>query len=298
MKITPYHPFRSEKAREKYLAFYDNRAELWPRDSESKTVTTPSGRTFLRILGPADAPPLVLLPAASSTSLVWSPNIAAFSQSFQVFAVDNIYDFGRSVYKMPFKKITDYMNWLNELFDELGLQNNINLLGYSYGGWLTSQYALHSSHRLSKIVLLAPPATLFPLPAAWAWYGLTALIPHRYFLRNMARWMLNVLAQRKDQASQNLFDDFVEEGFMGLRCFKLKMPVAPTVLSDNELQSIKISALFLVGEHEVIYPAQKAVQRLKQTAPHIKTAIVPDAAHDLTIVQTELVNKKILDFLI
>lgn len=297
MKITPYHPFRSEKAREKYLAFYDNRAELWPRDSESRTVYSSSGQTFIRVLGPADAPPLVLLPAASSTSLVWNPNIAAFSQSYRVYAVDNIYDFGRSVYKIPFKKTTDYMNWLTELFDELGLKSNINLIGYSYGGWLTCQYAMHAPQRLRKMVLLAPPATLFPLPAAWAWYGITALIPHRFFLRNMARWMLNVLAQRKDQASQNLFDDFVEEGFMGIRCFKLKMPVAPTVLSDKELQSIKTPALFLVGEREVVYPAQKAVQRLTQTAPHIKTAVVPDAAHDLTIVQTEYVNKKILEFM-
>ena len=88
-----------------------------------------------------------------------------------------------------------------------------------------------------------------------------------------------------------------EDAFVGLRCFKLKMPVAPTVLSDEELRSIHMPALFLVGENEVIYPARKAVQRLNAVAPGIKTQIIPHAGHDLTIVQAEMVNELVREFL-
>jgi len=91
--------------------------------------------------------------------------------------------------------------------------------------------------------------------------------------------------------------DLVEDAFIGLRCFKLKMPVAPTVLSDEELGSIKMPALFLVGENERIYPAQKAIQRLNTIAPAIKTKLIPNAGHDLTIVQAEMVNEIVLEFL-
>jgi pimeloyl-ACP methyl ester carboxylesterase len=73
--------------------------------------------------------------------------------------------------------------------------------------------------------------------------------------------------------------------------------VNPTVLNDDELQRIKMPTLFLVGEHEKIYSAQKAIQRLHKVAPQIKAEVIPNAGHDLTIVQTEMVNTKVLEFL-
>jgi len=32
-------------------------------------------------------------------------------------------------------------------------------------------------------------------------------------------------------------------------------------------------------------------------APQIKTELIPDAGHDLTIVQSELINNKVIEFL-
>ena len=90
---------------------------------------------------------------------------------------------------------------------------------------------------------------------------------------------------------------YVDDAFMAFRCFKFKMPVAPTVLTDQELQSIKVPTLFLVGENEKIYSARKAVQRLNNVAPQIDTEIIPNAGHDLTILQAEMVNRKVLEFL-
>lgn len=210
--------------------------------------------------------------------------------------MDNIYDFGRSVYTRAFKSPDDFVNWLDELFSALELGNNINLMGLSYGGWLTSQYALHFPERLDKIVLLAPAATILPLPGEWAWRGILAIIPHRYFLKSMTYWLFEDLVQ-KDEASRILVEDMLDDAFMGLRGFKFKMPVHPTVLEDKELQSIKVSALFLVGENEKIYSAKKAIQRLNKVAPHIEAEVIPNGGHDLTIVQAEMVNRKVLEFL-
>ena len=63
------------------------------------------------------------------------------------------------------------------------------------------------------------------------------------------------------------------------------------------MHSISIPTLFLVGEHEVIYPAPEAIDRLNSVAPQIKTELIPNAGHDLTIVQAELVNTKVIEFL-
>ena len=55
--------------------------------------------------------------------------------------------------------------------------------------------------------------------------------------------------------------------------------------------------LFLVGENEKIYSAQAAIQRLNEVAPEIEAVMIPDAGHDLTLVQADLVDTIILDFL-
>jgi pimeloyl-ACP methyl ester carboxylesterase len=55
--------------------------------------------------------------------------------------------------------------------------------------------------------------------------------------------------------------------------------------------------LFLFGENEKIYSAEEAVARLENVAPHVHTKIIPGAGHDLTVVQAEMVNRIILDFL-
>jgi pimeloyl-ACP methyl ester carboxylesterase len=259
-------------------------------------VDTSYGQTFVRISGPAGAPPLVLLHGGGGNSLQWIPNIVALSGSFKVYAVDNIYDFGRSIYTRIIKTSDDFVNWLDEVFSALGLGNNINLMGLSYGGWLTSQYALRFPDRLDKIILLAPGGTVLPLRLVWMMRAVLCLVPHRYFTRNFMYWLLEDLAQ-KDEAGRLMLEEEVDAAVVRLRCFKLNRLVKPTVLQDAELKSIKIPALFLVGENEKIYSAQKAILRLNKVAPHIKTEVIPNAGHDLTVVQAEMVNAKVIEFL-
>ena len=109
-------------------------------------------------------------------------------------------------------------------------------------------------------------------------------------------WLLEDLA-KKDEASRIMLDEEVEAALVRIRSFKPSRLVNPTVLEDEELKSIKVPALYLVGEHEKIYSARKAIQRLHKVAPHIKTEVIPNAGHDLTIVQAEMVNTKVLEFL-
>lgn len=163
MKLPASHPFRTAKAKEEYLALYDLRARQWPVASETRMVETSYGQTFVRISGTTNDQPLVLLPGAAANSLMWMQHIEALSVSYKTYAVDNIYDYGRSVYTRPLKRQEDFVSWLNELFTSLALGDQIHLMGMSYGGWLTSRYALRFPNRLRKIVLLAPPATVLPM---------------------------------------------------------------------------------------------------------------------------------------
>ncbi len=295
-EMTPHHPFRSEIAKKIYLEFYDTKARGWPVESETKMVDTSYGQTFVRISGPTDAPPLVLLPGASANSLMWLPNIRALSQDFRTYAVDNIYDFGRSVFIQKFKVPEDFVKWMDELFTGLELGDGINLVGLSYGGWLTSQYVLQHPNRLNRIVMLAPASTVLPLSLDFLKHSVLSLIPHRHFTKKMINWIMEDWAE-KNEANRLFMEDWIESIFLGGRCFKPKMLVSPTVLTDDDWRNLEVPALFVVGENEKIYSAREALKRLNGVAPHIKTELIPGAGHDLTVVQADLVNKKVIEFL-
>ena len=296
--LPEHYPFKSAAAKVRYLAYYDERAQQWPVDSEASLVETSFGKTFVRVSGPLLAPPLILLPSTSSSSLIWLPNIQALSQQYRVYAIDNIYDVGRSVNIKSINSPDDLVNWLDELFTELDLGDSINLMGLSFGGWLTSQFVLSHPNRINKAVWLAPVATIHQIPGEWAWRAILSALPHRYFMKKfMIEWLFADLLKQNDEISIKHLDQLVEDAMMGLKSYTFRMPVTPTVLSDKELQEIQVPVLFLVGENEKLYPAKTAVMRLNTIAPQIQTDIIPHAGHDLTIVQTTLVNKKILDFL-
>lgn len=291
-----YHPFRSAKAKERFLKLYDEWEKRWPLAFESRTVDTSYGQTFVRISGAAGAPPLILLHGIGGNSLQWIPNIEALSGSYRTYAVDSIYDCGRSIYTRPLTEPDDFVKWLDELFHGLALDRRISLAGLSYGGWQAVLYALRNPERVDKLVLLAPASTVLPLSRAVRFRAMLGALPHRFFARKFIYWLLKDLV-RKDDASKKTADEYINVAYMAMRCFKPKPVIDPTVLTDSELQSIKAPVLFLVGENEKIYSAQKAVERLNKVAPRIHAEIIPHAGHDLTAVQTELVNRKILEFL-
>lgn len=295
-EMTAYHPFRSEAAKKEYLALYEMRVKKWPVDSQTRFVDTAYGQTYVRMSGPVSAPPLVLLHGAGGDSLQWIPNIGGLSRRYRVYAVDNIYDYSRSIYTQIIKDPDDYVKWLDELFSALGLGNHINLMGLSYGGWLTSQYALRFPDRLAKIVLVAPAGTVLPIRVEWILRAVLCFLPHRYFTKSFLFWLLEDLA-KKDEDSRIKLEEEVDAVIVRMRCYKTIRLIRPTVLDDAELRSIKAPTLYLVGEHEKIYSASKAIRRLHKVAPQIKTEVIPDAGHDVTFVQAEMVNKKVLEFL-
>ena len=290
------HPFKSAKAKTQYCAFEDAMAKKWPVLSEERFVQTSYGKTFMRVSGPVGAPPLVLLPGGATNSIIWNANIQALSQNYRAYALDNIYDYGRSVYTREMKTGSDFAGWLNELFDTLRLGNTIRIMGYSYGGWVASQYALYHPERLNHVVLIAPVCTVLPLPNNYIVQMITTLIPLRYFKSKIMYWVWTDLAQRGSSGKQ-LVEDRINYYQMALKCFKFKQTPTPTVLTDAEFQRLQMPVLFLVGEHETVYDAKSAIDRLSRVNPKIKTELISGTGHDLMFTHTEVVNQKVLEFL-
>lgn len=293
--LPAYHPFRSAMAKEVYLAHYARREEAWPLASENRTVETAFGPTFVRVSGPSNAPPLVLLPGAGTSSLVWQGSIAALSAAHRTFAVDNVYDVGRSVYTRPIKSAEDYVAWLDSLFTALSLERGIRLMGGSYGAFITAHYALRHPERLAKAVLVAPAGVVLPIRLRWIVRALGAPL-HPALQRRFFDWIFEDL--RKTPEGRRFMEELAEDNRFNVQCYKQKLGVFPRALSDEDLARIEVPTLVVMGEHETLYAASEAVARLRRVAPRIETAVLPGGGHDIAQAQTARFEQAVLAFLL
>lgn len=295
MEDATYHPFRSHEAKRKYLSYYDNLAKLWPIPSEDQIINTSFGQTFIRVQGPVDGAPLVLLPGDTETSLSWLPVIAPLSQSFRTYAIDHVYDNGRSVYSREMSRPADFIFWLDEVFDGLGLER-LSLVAYSYGAWQSALFALAHPNRVEKLVLLAPSSTvLSPGLVMLARAILYHVLPFRFIAKNYFYWYGPDAV--KDLQIRARVDEMVKEDLLARRCFRKRKFVPPTQLTDAQWGDLQVPTLFLVGENDRTYSAECAVRRLRYVAPAVEAKIAPDTDHYITLTNPDWVVRNTVRFL-
>ena len=286
------YPFQSSEARARYLEAYDARAALWPLPSENRMVDTSYGQTFIRISGPLHGQPLVLLHGLAATSLMWIPNIVGWSERYRTYALDTIGDPGRSVAWKRMESPADYMRWLDEVLDALQLRAGVHLLGVSYGGWLTSQYALHAPKRLARVVLMAPAGTILSLSFSFVARFMLMRTGSSRLLRSNFRWLFADWRRINPLA----LDEFIAAKELERRCMTPLNIVRPTLLTEDQWKSLKNPTLFLVGENEKIYSAREAVNRLHRVAPNVRATVIHGVGHDLAVHSGEI-GELVLRFL-
>jgi len=296
LEITEYHPFKSAEAKQRWIRHMDEQARAsWPENSNSVYVDTSFGKTFVRICGPESASPLVLLHGAGMNSLMWSGTIRAFSGKYRTYAVDTIDDYGLSVNSKLLRSADDYTQWLDELFSGLHLGDHINLMGLSYGGWLSGQYALRHQDRLTKIVLLSPAGIVQPIRMQFYIRSVISFLPFRSCRRNLLSWVLEDLRKQDESFFETTVLYQME---LARQCFKsYQIRTNPGTLSDRELQNLQLPVLFLTGANEKIYSPYKAMERLEKVAPSVEKELFPGAGHDLLAIKAEMVTSRILEFL-
>lgn len=295
-KTRAYRPFRSEAARKSYLAHYEVREESWPADLDSDllTVDTSYGETFMRVSGPADGPPLVLFPGATSNSLCWSNVIEELSSQLRTYALDVVYDAGRSTPTRKMKKASELTEWIDELLDSLSLTDRVNLMGMSFGAYATAEYALHAPKRVSKVVWLSPAMTVAPISSGFLRHTAACIVPTRASYLGFTRWVMPYL----ESWDKREFDLLVDDLLLARRCYGAMSMPGGRVLTDEELAGMQMPVLYIVGEDDGVCADPRAViAHLGEVAPAIETRLIPQAGHDAVAVQPAAVSGAVLDFL-
>jgi pimeloyl-ACP methyl ester carboxylesterase len=285
-------PFRSPEAETLYCAAYNAVLKQWPVPYEDLYIPTRFGDTHVIASGPKDAPPLVLLHPAGGGGVIWIRNVEALSQRYRTYAVDTISEPNKSVLTRPisiFHQRRDFTEWIGDLFDGLNIQDTY-MVGNSFGGFLTLNTAYSLPERVRKMVLISPAAVFVPI-RAWALHFMPAnffgpLLGSKRILIKPYEWIWQGLP--------------VDECIWQLRRVTAitgrPRHWSPTVFSDQELRQIRTPTLLLIGDHEVVYKPEQAIQRATHLVPGLKAEIVPNANHLAQYTAAQVVNNKILTF--
>ena len=237
------HPsaFRTPEGEAAFLAAYDAVMKRWPIPYEEFDVPTRFGMTHIVATGAKGAPPLVLLHGYMATSVMWAPNVAAFSKDHRVYAIDVMGQPGKSVPDEPIRDTADYLTWLTATLSGLG-HDRCSLLGMSFGGWLALRYAAAAPARVQKLVLLSPGGFL-PMVKQFTLRGmLMEFFPTRFTVNSFMRW-----AGFSDRAGENDAGPLLDLMYLGVKHFRVPKETlraaanAANPLADDVGRSIRPS---------------------------------------------------------
>jgi pimeloyl-ACP methyl ester carboxylesterase len=294
--------FRTPGAEAPYMAAYDAVLAGWPVAYEDIYVPTSMGVTHVIASGADDAPPLVLLHAAMATATVWRPNIEELSRHFRVYAVDVVGQGGKSVASRTVKNRRDYADWMNELFDGLGIER-ASIVGNSYGGFLALNQASLAPERVDRVVLISPPGgfvSFMPVFRTMIWGALRAQAQRLFGVRRSAPDFMSIVGGpvgfNPDDEDWLALGRQLMDGAMVAGTLRINM-IMPVVFSDAELGAIRAPTLLLIAEHEIIYEPHATLRRALERMPGLEAEIVPGAHHFAAMSRPDMMNARIVAFL-
>jgi pimeloyl-ACP methyl ester carboxylesterase len=289
--------FKTELAEARYMAAYDAVLAKWPVAYEEIIVPTRLGATHVIACGAEDAPPLVLLHAAMATATVWRPNVEALSPRFRVYAVDIVGQGGRTIASRKIKSRRDYADWLDDLFDGLGIAR-ASVVGNSYGGFIALNQAVLAPERIDRVVLISPAGgfvSVMPVFRSMIYQALKGTVLRVLGKGGPRPDLLAVIAGKAGFNDED--EDWLALGRQLMDGSQRINIAMPAVLSDAELGAIRAPTLLLIAEHEILYEPHSTLRTAMTRMPGLEGGIVPGAHHLAAMSQPAAVNARIVDFL-
>ncbi|WAH37211.1 alpha/beta fold hydrolase [Alicyclobacillus dauci] len=283
--------FKTPEGEALFIHEYDSNLKLWPISYETLFVSTSYGQTHILVAGAENLPPLIMFHGAGMGSSIWYKNIGPLSEHYRVYAIDVMGDMNKSE---PVKSISvgaDTAAWVCEVLDGLGVDKT-DVIGHSAGGYTTLNFVIHAQHRVRRVVLLAPAASFVSLHRQFFLrLALINLVKNKRFIQ---RFFCNWFMAKGNRVVDYRFEQFI----YGVFYYKWKTkPVIPSVIPDDQLRSIRVPMLLLIGDQEVIYDPRKAIASAKKSIAYIETRVIPNSGHCLFIEQADLVNRYMMEFL-
>jgi len=135
------------------------------RTEATRFVPLSRGITHYEVDGPADGPPVVLIPGLSVPLYCWDPTVPALAQAGLRAIRYDLY--GRGLSDRPEASAYDlalYDAQLSELIDRLAPGRPVDLVGLSMGGIVAAEFTRRHPERVRRVVLIDPAGVGADIP--------------------------------------------------------------------------------------------------------------------------------------
>jgi pimeloyl-ACP methyl ester carboxylesterase len=276
-------------------AYVHARTGLLPLDDDARSrapgnfVELSDGRVHYAWHGPADGSVTVLVHGFSTPSFVWAGLIEPFARAnMRVLTYDH-YDAAL------------FDRQLMELLASQGIDQPIDLVGYSMGGAIGTYFAAHHPEKVRMLGLIAPAgfpvnmgfvAQLLRLPVLGDW--LTAVVGKQTMLSTMAR------PENQGRAIPDIVERYeVQMAYEGyLRSLLSTMRHFPMGEMEAEFERVGAAGIPLLavwGDRDSIVPPANA-KRVAGAVPQAQVEMIAGGTHAITYSEPERVSAALIRF--
>lgn len=245
------------------------------------------------LVGPADAPVLMLAGSLGSTNEMWDPQVAALREHFRVLRYDHRGHGRSSVPPGPYS-MEELASDALALLDRLGIERAA-FCGLSLGGMVGMWLGAHAPERLSSLILCSTSAH-FPDQTQWRERAETVRANGTESIADavVARWFTPQWAlAHPDEVSQAraMVVGTPDEGYAG--CCK--------AIADWDgrdlLGRITQPTMVIAGADDPATPVAPHAETIASGIPGARLEVLDDAAHLATYQQPQQANSVIAEHL-
>lgn len=287
--------YKSENAKRNIHTTYNQLLNLWGVNVKEIDITTTYGTTHVIQCGKMDNPPLVLFHGVGDDSaLMWIYNAKELSKHFRIFAIDTLGGPGKSCPNKNYSKDFDQIKWLDEVFDNLGL-DQFYIAGVSNGSFLTQYYGIMRPEKVVKMICMSGSISLegnvSPLKTMLKVFLPEALFPTK---KNVIKLIRKLTGDNSGVFIDNpiIIDHYSHllKGFNNMAMANHKI----RFFDEKQVNSIKDKIIFLCGESDPLGDVNSI--KTKFDKYNIKYQFFTGVGHGINHEISEKINEIIIQY--
>lgn len=216
---------------------------------------------------------LVIIPGWRQTSKEWKTLNDKISQVIETSIID-LPGFGVEPLVDIEWDINDYSNWVTTKIENNFKNQEICLLGHSFGGKVACEIAYKQPVWLEKLILFASPLIYRPNAKA-------------KILKSLSKVTPSVIKKR--------FQKFSSDDYRSVKGTELENIFQKTIVYDQEeqLQSINVETTIIWGENDKYVPLEIGVE-INSKIKNSTIEILPNCDHNIHLTNPNLLYSTIL----
>jgi pimeloyl-ACP methyl ester carboxylesterase len=260
-----------------------------------------AGHTYYEVAGADGAQTVLLVHGTTIPSFVWDHNFQVLAQTGLRVVRYDLY--GRGLSDRPHARYDPnfFVKQLDELLAGVAPGGPVDLVGFSLGGIVVSEFTRRHPNRVRKVVLISPAGVGTDLPLA----AKLAMAPGvgEYIMRVAGTRQL--MPSRRNLRHPDRYPDFDATylktiRFQGSRRAVLEslrnMPFNEYEPGYRALGTLGKPILLVWGQHDSVVPFSSS-ERVRELVRPTRFVAIDDAGHLSNYERPDIVNAALVDFL-